>query len=774
LTVRHPTSSGGSPAAVLLRCGLPFPLTSLVFACLAIAIAAPGMVCAQCVDYVGTFRFLGASDLLDYGKEVAVDGGLAYVVSGVPCGGCTGRFDIFDLSTVGQAGGEPSRMAGIELTGGPSTLAVLGERVYVGGSGDELQVIDVSNPSAPALVTTLQADGIHDVAAGAGLLLTATDSGLDIYGLADPDSPSVIGSRSFAAGVRSVALSDSLAFVVWGGSDSGGSALSVVDVSEPTRPAVLSTIWSVSKASTVAVSGGRAYLGGGFRYRGMDGFVDVIDVSDPRNPLPEGSLEDLEFPIQGLAINGDAVYATAADPWYCRGGFYVIDVSDPTEPILVHSDRRVFRVLGPCVADGIVYFCEQCVTGGLRYAIAPGDVRPKALSTISSSDDIYSVDVQANLAYTTDAASALKVIDLSDAAAPQVVGSMTLPARAQVVEAHGNYAYLGYLMRFLSVVDVSDPHLPRIVASVPQASGVLDLAASGTWLYTVGSSGMWSIDISNPLVPVARGFLAIGGHAITVAGTHAYVLSGYGVSVVDLANPAAPVRVGTLETQAAKGIDFTGNHLFVIDWQGVEVIDVADPAHPVEVGRIGGLQNPNGTVGIRIQGDVAYLAGDRMEVVDVRDPLHPLLLGGSETRASSWPRDLVAGAQGVLVVGEDLGVFPLQCPRNDDQMQLVGDSGLSMRVAPNPMRNEAELELQLDAALSGDARIPVCVWVMDVAGRHVARLVNDTLDAGTYVLRWDGRRDCDGRAAPAGVYWIMVEVAGRASRSARIVRLPAG
>ena len=769
MTVRRSSRFTGPHAAVQLHRALLSLLTCLV-------IAVPTVVRAQCADYGGTFRFLGASDLLDYGRDVAVDGGLAYVVSGVPCGSCTGRIDIFDLSTVGQPGGGPSMMAGIGLMGGPVTLAVLGERAYVGTSGGQLHVVDVSDLSAPILVTTVQAGETYDLAAAPGLLFAATESGLNIYDLANPDSPTMIGSRAFADGTKSVALSGALAFVVWGGFGSGGSALSVVDVSQPTHPLLLSSIWSTSKASVVAVSGGRAYLGGGFRYRDLYlyGSLDVIDVSDPLNPFPRASLDNLDFPVQGLAINGDAVYATAADPWFFRGGFYVVDASDPNEPILVHAERRAFRAFGPCIADGIVYFCEHRLTGGLRFAIAPSDVHPKALSASSSTVDIYSVDMQADLAYMTDAAPVLKIIDRSDPAHPQLVGSMATPARGEAIEVQGDIAYLGYLMRSVNVVDVSDPQFPQIVASVPQAYGALDIAAGGPWLYTVGWNGMWTIDIANPVSPVARGYLAIDGHAIAVEGAHAYVLEDYGFNVVDLANPAAPVRVGAIETHGARDMAVSGHHAFVVDWQGVQIIDVADPALPVEVGRIEGIENLNSTTGISIQGDHAYLAGDRMQVVDIRDPLHPMVLGGTETQANAWPRDLVAGERAVLIAGENLRVFPPQCPPNDREVQFAWDRRPSMRVAPNPMRDETRLELHLDRALLGGARVPVVVRVVDVAGRPVARLADGSLEAGTHVLRWDGRRDCDGRVAPAGVYWLKVDVAGTESRTARIVRLTGG
>ncbi|MDM7915928.1 MAG: LVIVD repeat-containing protein [Candidatus Eisenbacteria bacterium] len=758
------------------RCRVAAPLGSAflpLLVCLAVTV--PGLVRAQCADYAGTFRFLGACDLPDQGNDVAVDGSLAYVVSGVVSAGCTGRLDVFDVSTVGQEGGTPNRIAGIALEGGPVTLAVLADRAYVGASGGELHVVDLSNPSVPVLRTTLYGEGIRDVGAAPGLLYAATAAGLDVYDLADPDSPRRIGTAPLAGPAKSLALSGDFAFVVWDAWGSGGSALSVVDVSEPADPVVRNTMWSASKAFTVAVSGARAFLGGGPRYGGEDGFIDRIDVSDPLHPRPAGSLEDLEHPVHGIAIREGALYASAADSWYHRGGLYVVDVSHAGDPFLVHMERLEFQAFGPCIADGIVYFCEHRSTGGLHFAVAPGDVRAKALGAFSSSSDIYSVDAQADFAYLTDSSPALRVVDLSDPRHPHLAGSVGTPSRGEAVEVQGNVAYVGYSMRALSVVNVSNPQAPQIIGSVPQASSVVDMIASGSWLYTIGWSGMWTIDISNPSSPVTRGHLTIDGDAIALQGAHLYLLGGYGFEVVDVTNPATPVRVGGLATEAGRALAVSGQHAFVVDWDGVEIIDITNPALPVAVGRIDGIENLDSIMGIVVQGDYGYLAGDRMLVFDIRDPVHPVALGGTETQEYSWPRDMVAGDEFVLVAGENLRVFPPQCPANGAGARLAWNPAPAVRVAPNPMRDQTRLELQLDSALPNGAAVAVRVRVLDVTGRPVARLADGAFESGsTYVLRWDGRRDRDGRAAPAGVYWLRVEIEGRESRTARIVKLPNG
>ncbi|MBM3286260.1 MAG: hypothetical protein FJY88_02760 [Candidatus Eisenbacteria bacterium] len=754
----------GSTPVVFLWCA---PLAWLV----CFAAAAPAGAVPQCVDYEDTFRFLGAVDLPDYGKDVTVAGDLAYVISSVPCESCVGRLDLFDVSTAGQPGAGPRIQGGIEIPGGPVAVAVVGERAYVGSSGGQIHVIDVSDPLAPSLLTSLPAGKVRDLAATSDLLLGALESGLQIYDLADPDSAAGVGSLAFAGGARSVAVSGTLAFVVWGGFGSGGSGLSIVDVAEPAQPRLLSSIWSSGVASVVAVSDGRAYLGGGFRYGSLDGFLDVIDARDPAHPALEASLDGLTLPISGIAVAGDAVYATAADPWYFTGSFYVVDMSDSSGPILVHDRPLEFPSFAPFVADGIVFFCEHRLTGGLRFAAAPGDVSPRALSIVPWSVPIYSVDAQANLAYLTDSSPALKVMNLSNPANPLQIGTLATPARGEVVEVHGSYAYVGYLMRAMSVIDVSVPQLPRIVATVSAASGVMDMAAGGSWLYTVGWNGTRTIDIANPLAPVARGYLPIAGHKIAVDGSHAYVLDGYSMSVVDVANPAAPTLVGALQTDAARSLAIAGTHALVVDWRGVQIIDVADAANPVEVGRIDGIEDLD-AVEICVRDDHVYLARDRLAVVDIVDPLQPALLGESETQVNAWPRDVAVGDQFVLIAGENLRVFPLQCSTREGKGHPSRDWSPIARVAPNPMRDEAGLELRLDRAGSGAAPASIHARVLDVAGRQVARLADGQIEAGAHLLRWDGRRDCDGRPAPAGVYWIRVDAAGMPPTTARVVKLP--
>jgi flagellar hook assembly protein FlgD len=54
---------------------------------------------------------------------------------------------------------------------------------------------------------------------------------------------------------------------------------------------------------------------------------------------------------------------------------------------------------------------------------------------------------------------------------------------------------------------------------------------------------------------------------------------------------------------------------------------------------------------------------------------------------------------------------------------------------------------------------PTAVRIFDLRGRQVAVLVNESLPAGVYRTRWNGR-DKDGRDVASGLYFAMIEGAG--------------
>lgn len=97
-------------------------------------------------------------------------------------------------------------------------------------------------------------------------------------------------------------------------------------------------------------------------------------------------------------------------------------------------------------------------------------------------------------------------------------------------------------------------------------------------------------------------------------------------------------------------------------------------------------------------------------------------------------------------------------------LRTPGAPRASIAVAPNPVREGAQLTLQMpDAART----TPATVQVTDVRGRLVRMLWTDVPLAGTQTLRWDGR-DAHGARVPRGMYTVTLTGRGFAA-SARVV-----
>lgn len=92
----------------------------------------------------------------------------------------------------------------------------------------------------------------------------------------------------------------------------------------------------------------------------------------------------------------------------------------------------------------------------------------------------------------------------------------------------------------------------------------------------------------------------------------------------------------------------------------------------------------------------------------------------------------------------------------------AGRAGLSLAVAPNPVRGRTTLTLSLP---HDEERVRVTVH--DLAGREVAELWSGFAPAGVTALPWDARGR-DGGALAAGVYLVRA-VAGAEARGLRLV-----
>ena len=125
------------------------------------------------------------------------------------------------------------------------------------------------------------------------------------------------------------------------------------------------------------------------------------------------------------------------------------------------------------------------------------------------------------------------------------------------------------------------------------------------------------------------------------------------------------------------------------------------------------------------------------------------------------PRKLGSDTEGIYF--DDIGVYYVYTISGVETVSGVpAASRPTIRKAyPNPFNPTTTIEFSVPAAG------PVRVGIMDVHGRHVATLVNQSMGSGTYRVRWTGKTSNGGDVA-SGVYYAQIQSRG-GSDSGRLV-----
>lgn len=228
-------------------------------------------------------------------NDVKVRGGLAYLADG------RRGFRIADV----RRPCSPQTLGTVKIPGKVIRVALAGKRAYAiaHGSGSlevpprahtrRLHVIDIENPREPYLVGTFeifsQANDF-DVA-GDRVYLAGLADGLQLVEGAATGGPRLVGAatlpwpqQSFAA-ARKVVVKGSKAFLA-----NGRTGLQIIDVDDPEDMKIISSVETPSYAKDIALQGDRAFVLD--MSRGMQVF-DVSDLRDPQRivslPLPNNA-----------------------------------------------------------------------------------------------------------------------------------------------------------------------------------------------------------------------------------------------------------------------------------------------------------------------------------------------------------------------------------------------------------------------------------------------------------------------------------------------------
>jgi hypothetical protein len=278
----------------------------------------------------------------------------------------------------------------------------------------------------------------------------------------------------------------------------------------------------------LAVAGEMLYVAAG-----LSG-LKVIDASDPTRPDEDRfrrPIDGLEGAVVNVAVEGSFAYVAT----YTPTRFYVLDINDPTTPI-VRSSIPLVR--------------------------SPIDLE-------DSSSNPVKIALDGTLAYVTlsnrsTGLGSLHIIDIVDPTNPTQVGALELPNPPVGLAVAEHFAYIPASAAGVLVVNVQDPTHPAFTSPLTKGmASFFGIVIDGNAAYVIESESgirrLRVLDVSTPGSPFARGAAPIQATAvpftastIAVAGDFAYVASfDFGLQAFDIRTPDNPKLVGGLATPSA-------------------------------------------------------------------------------------------------------------------------------------------------------------------------------------------------------------------------------
>ncbi|HEU5097803.1 MAG TPA: hypothetical protein VFU22_02080 [Roseiflexaceae bacterium] len=300
------------------------------------------------------------------------------------------------------------------------TLAISGTLALL-GDYQALTILDVSDParptcrsqvSVPTGVTGVQVRGdFAYLGIGSGPL----GFGLEIFDIHDPDNPASQGIYN-PSGVTDLAIAGNVLYLIT------ASSLVVLDISNPTAP-VLASTYALNASATLKVVGKHLFVNNQSTYT-----FEIFDLADPLHPTKLGSFYQGTIGWYGFSVAGNRAYLLRS-----AGGVDVLDLSNPSNPVLTGTYTNIDMLDGYFhpTTNGIEVVGNRLYIADTRFQIY--DLSSPTEALLLASYDApgagHDMELIGQLAYIVNPEFGLKtgdygfeIIDISNQASPFLRG----------------------------------------------------------------------------------------------------------------------------------------------------------------------------------------------------------------------------------------------------------------------------------------------------------------------------------------------------------------
>ncbi len=635
-------------------------------------------------------------------------------------------------------------------------------------SGSGVRIVDITTPTNPRHIGQVCAKGLVSQVVIRDSLLYVASRGLEIFNVSNPASP--VKRSWLDIPVSDFGLKDSFAACI-------ADSLRIIKIKDPGNPIRVGA--SADSGYAISVTNNYAYIGSRWE-------LAIINITNPQNPRRAGSRGAY---VHSLWVQGNHCYTTTGNQgftifnirdssniweegrigtlWsydvYVIGNFAytpnfaVVDISDSSSPTIVGSVNMPCGPFGVWVKSPFTYGFVADNYEGLQAVNINDPTQPRIDTAAFGADAARDVFVQGNRAYIADDHSGMKVLDISNIAAPFEIGSYdTIGPRPSPFEAlwvRDTVGYLGTDVNFnpprqFVAVNVSTPSSIRRLGSceIPNNIECADmfLKNGDSILYSANQSYLFGFRVNNPTAPALVCSLRLGAdeaYGVFAKDSFAYVEGTTGgLKIVNIGRPSNPTIVGRCSTHYGLAVYVRDTVGYVGGGTlGLVIVNVANASASFEISR---FPTRHWAVDVWVKDSLAFVdARAFVQIVNVKDPRNPFETGYYQFYSPS--RRLFHDGNYVYTANYEGGVYVLEqfttaISENPGQERLIHE----VTVTPNPVRGKLMLQLGL-------ATIHSCFRIFDIGGREVIgkKRLNPTPISA----------EIDVGGLKAGVYFIILE-----------------
>ncbi|MFC1572047.1 FlgD immunoglobulin-like domain containing protein [Candidatus Eisenbacteria bacterium] len=404
----------------------------------------------------------------------------------------------------------PKVVSSIDIPGDIAYLQTRDEYVFVVSDaaewppdGNGLYMINVSDPANPWIEGAYDAENAPCYHVGLWenyAIVGGHGGGFSFIDISDPANMQIAATVGVQTSPGNFVIDGSVLFARSG-------SVASYQLRDPMTPEPVASVPGTDQARYIASHGDYAYA---LRNWGQE--LCVVDVSDPENPSLTGS-ETLNLSFGGvIALSETSLHRQYAyiGEWTDYDAFHVIDVTDPTDPMRVHT-VPLDHGPGDLEVEGRYLYVLAGHLGLRTYDI----LNPAEPAYLSSIDFGYSAAMLKAVGSTlyvgqrsgdhTD----LIIVDAGDPTDPQIVGMSSEPELPYEYWIEGSLLYIADGRGGLLIMDVADPANPVPVSRYRTGSNVKSIVVADGLAYladTADHSGLHIVDVSDPAVPFLAGY----------------------------------------------------------------------------------------------------------------------------------------------------------------------------------------------------------------------------------------------------------------------------